>query len=203
MLVQKRKYSQGTYLSFCYIFYVSKMVSFRLKEEKRCLHAHWSEFFLGLRAIFRYKPGECLDAEWFWFYKTFFNCLLIRNSIHTSMVFLLTCNNLLWISIWNEKQIEFLFNMFLCKSGRITSYSDSYDMSHIENCIGQEWILKDGHPMDLDAFIWKSITKQVNKFWLSRKMQFFVKIGERRWYCWTTRVSRFCFLIFLSIKWIP
>ena len=34
----------GTYLSFCYIFYVSKMVSFRQKEEKRCLHAHWSEF---------------------------------------------------------------------------------------------------------------------------------------------------------------
>ena len=39
------------------------MVSFRLKEEKRCLHAHWSEFLLGVGAIFRYKPGITLAFD--------------------------------------------------------------------------------------------------------------------------------------------
>ena len=37
MVFQKRWYTLKLYLSFCYIFYVLKIISFRLKEEKRSL----------------------------------------------------------------------------------------------------------------------------------------------------------------------
>ena len=42
MVFQKRKYTLKLHLSFCYISYVLKMISFRLKEEKRSLDADWS-----------------------------------------------------------------------------------------------------------------------------------------------------------------
>ena len=42
MVFQKRKYTLKLDLSFCYISYVLKMISFRLKEEKRSLDADWS-----------------------------------------------------------------------------------------------------------------------------------------------------------------
>ena len=41
MVFQKRKYTLKNDLSFCYISYVLKMISFRLKEEKRYLDADW------------------------------------------------------------------------------------------------------------------------------------------------------------------
>ena len=37
MVFQKRWYTLKLDLSFCYIFYVLKIISFRLKEEKRSL----------------------------------------------------------------------------------------------------------------------------------------------------------------------
>ena len=52
MVFQKRKYTLNFDLSFCYIFYVLKIISFRLKEEKRSLDADWSRVWCRFLLFF-------------------------------------------------------------------------------------------------------------------------------------------------------
>ena len=57
MVFQKRWYTLKLDLSFCYIFYVLKIISFRLKEEKRSLDAGRSRAYCRFLLFFTAPPG--------------------------------------------------------------------------------------------------------------------------------------------------
>ena len=60
MVFQKRKYTLKLDLSFCYISYVLKMISFRLKEEKRSLDADWSRAWC--RFLLFFTAPHCTET---------------------------------------------------------------------------------------------------------------------------------------------
>ena len=66
MVFQKRKYTLKLHLSFCYISYVLKMISFCLKEEKRSLDADWSRAWC--RFLLFFTAPHCnlfhMDQSW-------------------------------------------------------------------------------------------------------------------------------------------
>ena len=119
MVVQKRKYRQGTYLSFCYIFCISKMISFRLKEEKRFLHAHWSlqpTHFLKdnkqVRAIFPLRSGTIFyhngNGVFWYLWRSFQNvpkCCRILMKLNRSFII----NNFSILNMFVHDLVTFFF----------------------------------------------------------------------------------------------